>query len=102
MHASTQVNPLILSESGGPCIPKDGNIWGPEYINCIEDVRREYVTSTAIASMLACLLMGLLANLPIALAPGMGINAYFTYVLAFTWWFCMALFLILKFHREQY
>jgi len=29
--------------------------------------------------MVACLLMGLVANLPIALAPGMGMNAYFTY-----------------------
>jgi AGZA family xanthine/uracil permease-like MFS transporter len=29
--------------------------------------------------MFGCLAMGLLANLPIALAPGMGMNAYFTY-----------------------
>ena len=28
---------------------------------------------------IGCLLMGLIANLPIALAPGMGMNAYFTY-----------------------
>jgi len=29
--------------------------------------------------MVGCLLMGLLANLPVAVAPGMGMNAYFTY-----------------------
>lgn len=29
--------------------------------------------------MVGCFLMGILGNLPIALAPGMGLNAYFTY-----------------------
>ncbi len=38
-------------------------------------------TSTALSAALACLLMGLLANLPIALAPGMGINAFFAYTI---------------------
>ncbi|MEX2104608.1 MAG: NCS2 family permease [Bacilli bacterium] len=35
--------------------------------------------ATAIASAIGTLLMGLLANYPLALAPGMGLNAYFTY-----------------------
>jgi AGZA family xanthine/uracil permease-like MFS transporter len=35
--------------------------------------------ATAVASAIGTLLMGLLANYPIALAPGMGLNAYFTY-----------------------
>jgi len=35
--------------------------------------------ATAIASAFATLLMGFLANYPIALAPGMGLNAFFTY-----------------------
>ena len=35
--------------------------------------------ATCLASALATLLMGLLANYPIALAPGMGLNAYFAY-----------------------
>ena len=75
------VNPRILADSGGPCVPStdDGGIFGDSYAKCMEDVKREYVTSTAIASMFGCLLMGLMANLPIALAPGMGMNAYFTY-----------------------
>ncbi|ADL51610.1 NCS2 family permease [Clostridium cellulovorans] len=37
------------------------------------------VTATCLASAFACILMGLYANLPFALAPGMGLNAYFTY-----------------------
>lgn len=36
-------------------------------------------TATAVSAAVACLLMGLLANLPIALAPGMGLNAFFTF-----------------------
>lgn len=37
--------------------------------------------ATCLAAALGCVLMGLLANLPIALAPGMGLNAFFTYVI---------------------
>ena len=37
--------------------------------------------ATCIASALACLLMGLLANYPIALAPGMGENFFFVFTL---------------------
>lgn len=35
--------------------------------------------ATCLSSALGCLVMGLYANYPIALAPGMGLNAYFTY-----------------------
>ncbi len=35
--------------------------------------------ATAVAAALASILMGLLANLPVALAPGMGLNAFFTF-----------------------
>lgn len=35
--------------------------------------------ATAISSGIACLVMGLLANYPVALAPGMGVNAFFTF-----------------------
>ncbi len=35
--------------------------------------------ATVIASFIAALIMGLVANYPVALAPGMGINAFFTY-----------------------
>jgi len=53
------VNPQILSEAGLP--PAD------------------VVRATALASAAATLIMGLWANYPFALAPGMGLNAYFTY-----------------------
>ncbi|ABI70818.1 NCS2 family permease [Shewanella frigidimarina] len=35
--------------------------------------------ATCLAAAIGCLVMGLLANYPIALAPGMGLNAFFTY-----------------------
>src|SRR2546429_2292928 len=35
--------------------------------------------ATCLASGIGCILMGLLSNYPLALAPGMGLNAYFTY-----------------------
>ena len=41
-------------------------------------------TATIIASIIAILIMGLYANLPFALAPGMGLNAFFTYTVVMT------------------
>ena len=35
--------------------------------------------ATCLAAAVGCLVMGLVANYPIALAPGMGLNAFFTY-----------------------
>ncbi|WP_337843233.1 NCS2 family permease [Rheinheimera sp.] len=37
--------------------------------------------ATCLAAAFGSILMGLLANLPVALAPGMGLNAFFTYVI---------------------
>src|SRR5689334_23662315 len=53
------VNPAILSEAG---VPFAGALF-----------------ATCLASAVGSLMMGLLANYPFALAPGMGLNAYFTY-----------------------
>jgi adenine/guanine/hypoxanthine permease len=53
------VNPRILGEAG---MPVDGVLF-----------------ATCISSAIATLIMGLWANYPIALAPGMSLNAYFTY-----------------------
>ena len=53
------VNPNILSASG-----MDANA---------------VLLATALASFLGTILMALLANYPFALAPGMGLNAYFAY-----------------------
>lgn len=50
-------------------------------------------TATALASAIACLAMAFLANYPFALAPGMGLNAFFTYTVVFgmghTWQFAL-------------
>ena len=35
--------------------------------------------ATCIAAAIGCFIMGLWANYPLALAPGMGLNAFFTY-----------------------
>ncbi len=53
------VNPHILSEAG---MPVEGVLF-----------------ATCISAALATLVMGIWANYPIALAPGMSLNAYFTY-----------------------
>ncbi|MDD3360625.1 MAG: NCS2 family permease [Hespellia sp.] len=46
-------------------------------------------TATALASLLGTLFMALFANYPFALAPGMGLNAYFAYTvvlgMGYTW-----------------
>jgi len=73
------VNPMILADSGGPCQDPDGNVFSPEYETCLQDIKRQYVAATALCSFVACVTMGLVANLPIALSCGMGMNAYFTY-----------------------
>jgi len=58
------VNPGILSATGMPA----GGVF----------------TATALASMIATLLMAFMANLPIALAPGMGLNAFFAFTVVLT------------------
>ncbi|MEG1924414.1 MAG: solute carrier family 23 protein, partial [Ruthenibacterium sp.] len=46
-------------------------------------------TATALASMIATILMALFANYPFVLAPGMGLNAYFAFTvvlqMGYTW-----------------
>ncbi len=53
------VNPAILHETGMPIAA--------------------VTAATCLCAALGSILMGALANYPIALAPGMGLNAYFTY-----------------------
>ena len=63
------VNPSVLSQSGME--------WGAVFL------------ATIIASIIGTLVMGLVANVPYAQAPGMGLNAFFVYTvcagLGFTW-----------------
>ncbi|MBD18868.1 MAG: guanine permease [Euryarchaeota archaeon] len=58
------VNPAMLSLAG---IPFDDALF-----------------ATALAAFIGCMVMGLWANLPFALAPGMGLNAFFVFGVVFT------------------
>jgi AGZA family xanthine/uracil permease-like MFS transporter len=49
------------------------------YESCVQEINRDLITATAAVSAVASFCMGLFANMPIALAPGMGLNAYFAY-----------------------
>lgn len=82
------VNPLILSDSG-----MDGGA---------------VFTATALSAAIATILMAVMANYPFALAPGMGLNAFFTYTVVLrmghTWQFALTavfleglLFILLSF-----
>lgn len=51
----------------------------PGYQACLATVRKDLIVATAAASLIACFIMGMFANLPLGLAPGMGTNAYFAY-----------------------
>ncbi|KAG5092435.1 hypothetical protein AAZX31_18G193600 [Glycine max] len=51
----------------------------PGYAACVERTRRDLIVATVASSLMGSAVMGLLANLPLALAPGMGANAYFAY-----------------------
>jgi len=77
------VNASILSDSGGTCVcpstSPDFCASDPTYLACVTEVRRDLITSTAAISALSSFLMGLFANLPIGLAPGLGLNGYFAY-----------------------
>ncbi|KAI1948798.1 hypothetical protein LOZ12_006232 [Ophidiomyces ophidiicola] len=77
------VNATILTDSGGTCVCNDredpkctNNI---EYKLCLNVIRRDLITATAAISALSSFCLGLFSNMPIALAPGMGLNAYFAY-----------------------
>ncbi|KAJ4843856.1 Adenine/guanine permease azg1 [Turnera subulata] len=51
----------------------------PGYSACLERVRKDLIVATVASSLIGCVIMGAFANLPLALAPGMGTNAYFAY-----------------------
>ncbi|BDA42913.1 Adenine/guanine permease AZG1 [Coccomyxa sp. Obi] len=82
------VNANILSDTGGPCTSADCTgpdksfscrFTDPGYQACVDETRKSLITATAASSLLGCVIMGVAANMPVALAPGMGLNAYFTY-----------------------
>ncbi len=44
----------------------------------------ELFTATALATIFACILMGIYSRFPVALAPGMGLNAFLSYTICLT------------------
>lgn len=64
------VNPLILSDA--------------IFLEQPKDLFQELIFNTAICSAIGTLAMALLARYPFALAPGMGINAFFAYSVVLT------------------
>ncbi|TFK66066.1 xanthine/uracil permease [Pluteus cervinus] len=75
------VNAAILSDSGGTCVctTNDLCVNDDAYLACKAEIRQELITTTAAIASLSSFLMGLLANMPVGLAPGLGLNAYFAY-----------------------
>ncbi|KAL4778540.1 permease family-domain-containing protein [Aspergillus varians] len=73
------VNATITSATGATCVCPAGDCNATEYLLCKQEVNRDMVTATAAIAAIASFFIGLLANLPVALAPGMGLNAYFAY-----------------------
>lgn len=76
------VNATILKASKGPCKCPDGSesCKGDRTFNhCLDELHRGYVVATAAAGCLSSALMGIFANMPIGLAPGLGANAYFAF-----------------------
>jgi len=90
------VNSGILADSGGSCDPAqdcnseryeligggcvfDNNLDNPEWHACIAELKANLISATCIASAIGTIGMSLIANMPVAVAPAMGVNAYFSY-----------------------
>ena len=69
LNAGTGLDPFY------PAMP--GELWAPVLV------------ATCVSAAIGCLLTALLANVPFAQAPGMGLNAFFTYTvclgMGYTW-----------------
>eukprot|EP00889_Picochlorum_renovo_P001255 jgi/Picre1/28285/NNA_003691.t1 len=88
------LNPQILETTAGTCDPatmcykEEYDLRGyaclfttanPKAVECMGELRLSLTTATAAASLISCFIIGFFANLPLGLAPGIGINIYFAY-----------------------
>jgi adenine/guanine/hypoxanthine permease len=77
------VNASIVSQSGGTCVctsitdPTCANDLA--YEQCKQEIQQDLVTATAAIASLTSFVFGLLVNLPISFAPGMGVNTLFAF-----------------------
>ncbi|CAM6115187.1 unnamed protein product [Calypogeia fissa] len=68
--------PVALIQPGDECKFTPVN---QGYANCLVALKKDLIVATAASALIGCFIMGMFANLPLALAPGMGTNAYFAY-----------------------
>ncbi|KAJ8420471.1 hypothetical protein Cgig2_011499 [Carnegiea gigantea] len=82
------VNATVIADSGGPCsasgcsggaAPDCVLKFDPGYERCLAQLKSDLIVATTLLSFIGSVAMGLVANLPLALAPGMGPNAYLAY-----------------------
>ena len=77
------MNASIVSDSGGPCVCESTEdpicLTDSTYLTCVNEVRLDLITTTAAIAALSSFFLGLLANLPVGMAPGLGVNAYVRY-----------------------
>ncbi|KAL0078613.1 permease family-domain-containing protein [Phycomyces blakesleeanus] len=78
------VNSSIISDSGGTCVCEFTEAdpvcsLNEDYMSCVYQVKLDLIMGTTVIAMISSILLGVFANLPIGMAPGMGLNAYFTY-----------------------
>jgi AGZA family xanthine/uracil permease-like MFS transporter len=84
--AITDISKCTGSLSNGTAIaplqPDAGCVFtpvNPGYQTCLNVVQKDLIVATAASALIGCIIMGGFANMPLALAPGMGTNAYFAY-----------------------
>ena len=89
------VNATILADSGGTCSASDCTFPANQtatyhdqdcmlkpnagYQACLARTKSDLIVATIVSAMVGSIAMGLLANLPLGLAPAMGPNAYMAY-----------------------
>ncbi|KAJ9505668.1 hypothetical protein QJQ45_022168, partial [Haematococcus lacustris] len=93
------VNAGILADTGGSCDARtdcsaegwaeaaagndgDGSrcrFTDDKFASCVMAFKNNAIASTCIVSMISTFLMAVVARMPLAVAPAMGLNAYFTY-----------------------
>ncbi|KAI3831073.1 hypothetical protein MKX03_036086 [Papaver bracteatum] len=74
--ASNATNNIINDQKPIPDCKFKPNIG---YQNCLTKTKSDLIVATVLTSLFGCVGMGVFANLSLAVAPGMGFNAYFAY-----------------------
>ncbi|XP_050225066.1 adenine/guanine permease AZG2-like [Mercurialis annua] len=86
------VNATILADSGGTCTMADcsapaNQTASPDcmlkpnegYQNCVKKIESDLIVATSLSAMVGSFAMGILANLPVGVAPATGASAFLSY-----------------------